>query len=96
MAGDEIDMKEWGVFTQMVTNLMTGFTEMRGEFKELQKSVGRRCTDCAPGESLKDVKVRLDKVDDRLRFLEIKVAGIAVLSSVVSAGIMHLLAKAFR
>lgn len=94
MAGaDEIDMKEWGVFTQMVTNLMTGFTEMRAEFKELQKSVGRRCTDCNPAENLKSLVQRTEKIEDRLRFLEIKVAGISVISGTASAVITHLISK---
>ncbi|MFA5898032.1 MAG: hypothetical protein WC829_02845 [Hyphomicrobium sp.] len=94
MSGDEIDMKEWGILTQMVAGLVDGHKEVRDELKLIRAAVGTRCTDCAPGASVKAAWTKVEGIETRLRYLEIKVAGIAVVSGVASAVITHMLTKA--
>lgn len=94
----DIDIKEYGEFIQAVRTLTSGFAEMRQDFRSLEAKVGRRCSDCALNGGLLNLKEwvktngsRIDSIEGRLRFLEVKVAGLAVVCSAAAAYITHLL-----
>lgn len=93
---DEIDMKEWGRVMQMVEGLVDTVKEMRVEVKEIRAAVGTRCSDCSLGDGIKTLWGKVDKIEERLRFLEIKVAGIAVLAGIASTLISHVLTEALK
>jgi hypothetical protein len=93
MSDDGINLMDWGTFTQMLRNLVGTVGEMREELKEMRKAVGTRCTDCSPGDGVRTLFTKVEKIEDRLRFLEIKVAGIAVVSGMASAVITHVITK---